>query len=132
MAAKSNIIRKSVAFMQQISYCSRCNLSRRFVPTIKSSRGYLNTVSSSVSPGKGPGKSKVPAILASCAVGVASAGLAGGVWLYRKADFLPMVAHVQAAEVDNSSRHRWNFIADVVDKVGPAVVCIEIHGKYVV
>ena len=67
--------------------------------------------------------------VSSCvAVGAGLAGLLTSLVLYS-----PDVIKLHAKAVDGGPKapDRWNFIADVVEKVSPAVVYIEIEGRWV-
>ena len=67
--------------------------------------------------------------VSSCvAVGAGLAGFMTSLVLYN-----PDLIKLHAKAVDSGSRapDQWNFIAEVVEKVSPAVVYIEIEGRYV-
>ena len=62
-------------------------------------------------------------------VGVSSCVAVGAGLVLYNSDLIKLYA--VAADGGPSAPNRWNFIADVVEKVSPAVVYIEIEGRYV-
>jgi len=67
--------------------------------------------------------------VSSCvAVGAGLAGVITSLVLYDP-DLIKL--HAKEAGSGPKAPNRWNFIADVVEKVSPAVVYIEIEGRYV-
>ena len=67
--------------------------------------------------------------VSSCvAVGAGIAGFITSLVLYNP-DVIKL--HAKAADGGPRDPSQWNFIADVVEKVSPAVVYIEIEGRFV-
>jgi len=64
------------------------------------------------------------------AMGAGLAGFVTSLVLYKSKSNLTQL-HAKAVGGGPRAPNQWNFVADVVEKVSPAVVYIDIEGRYV-